>query len=444
MSFKGKFIIFFTILFLPHILAAQDRETQVVRAVRKVGPAVVNISAAYTETYRVPGFSDPFFDEFFRDFFEDGPRQNSRQRKSLGSGVIIDGKKGYVLTNAHVVARGETITVTLEDGRELKALRVGSDVESDLAVLRLEGGESLPQASMGTSQDLMIGETVIAIGNPFGFSHTVTTGVVSAVNRHVKSGQYLYKHFIQTDASINPGNSGGPLLNILGEVIGINTAIYTQARGIGFAIPIDRARKVANDLIQYGTLVPAWVGLHVQSMDQGLASYLGNDEQGLYVRDVEDNSPASRAGIQKGDILLAVSGVPLAQVSDYREQLDMLLPEHPVHLKVLRKDRALGFSLKVRPYPMERAGKLLETRLGILASDPLPGTRGAVLTKIRKNSVMERIGARPGDRISGFGERSVNNLKDLQAAMIRYRMESEVRIRIQRGNGTYTLTVPME
>lgn len=443
-SFKGKFIIFLALLFsFPPVLCAQERETPVVRAVRKVSPSVVNISAAYTESYRMPGFQDPFFDDFFRDFFEGGPRQSTRQRKSLGSGVIIDGKKGYVLTNAHVIARGEMITVTLEDGRELNATLVGSDAESDLAVLRIESETILPQASLGTSQDLFIGETAIAIGNPFGFSHTVTTGVVSAVNRHVRSGQQLYKHFIQTDASINPGNSGGPLLNIMGEVIGINTAIYAQARGIGFAIPIDRARKVANDLIQYGTLVPVWIGLYVQDMDQGLANYLGSDVRGVYIREVEDNSPASRAGFLKGDVLIAVGGQPVEHVSDYREQLDMLLPDNPVDLRIQRKEKTMTFALKVRPYPMERAGKLLETHLGIEAADPLPGSRGAVITKIRKNSAMERISARPGDRITGLGERTVNTLKDLQSAMIRYRMESELRIRIQRGNSTYTLTIPM-
>ncbi|MBF0549354.1 MAG: trypsin-like peptidase domain-containing protein, partial [Deltaproteobacteria bacterium] len=232
---------------------ASNRETPVVRAVKAAGPAVVNIS---TETVVKPGPSpfsglhnDPLFERFFRDFFE--PRRQYTLT-SLGSGVIVDGKKGFVLTNYHVVVRATKITVALGQDRTLEATVVGVDPDTDLAVVKVNSPKPLPSIAMGNSDDLMIGETAIAIGNPFGLSHTVTVGVISALHRSFRTGDRTYHDFIQTDASINPGNSGGPLLNIDGELVGITTAIYSQAEGIGFAIPINKARRITKDLIAYG------------------------------------------------------------------------------------------------------------------------------------------------------------------------------------------------
>ena len=246
------------------------------QAVRKVSPAVVNISSVYEVRKRTGPFSgfgaNPFFEEFFKDFFD--PRFERRQQyTSLGSGVIIDGKKGLILTNAHVIQKTATIKVMLQDEREFEAKIVGADPDSDLAVLKIDSENQLPDVTMGNSDDLMIGETVIAIGNPFGFSHTVTTGVISALNRSIRTEDRVYNDFIQIDASINPGNSGGPLLNINGDLIGINTAIYAKAQGIGFAIPISKARKIISDLIQYGEVKQAWIGIIVQDMDDKLAGY---------------------------------------------------------------------------------------------------------------------------------------------------------------------------
>ncbi|MBW2121055.1 MAG: trypsin-like peptidase domain-containing protein, partial [Deltaproteobacteria bacterium] len=220
-----------------------SRRNVVVRVAEAAGPAVVNISTRVVSG----GGTNPFyefgggtlFDEFFRDFFE----SPSRSYSSLGSGVIIR-PDGTILTNEHVILRAERIKVTLLDGREFEGRLVGSDPESDLAVIRIAGRGPFPTIAMGTSRDLMIGETVIAIGNPFGLSHTVTAGVVSSLHRSFRSGDRVYRDFIQTDASINPGNSGGPLLNIMGELIGINTAIYRGAQGIGFAIPVDRVKRI--------------------------------------------------------------------------------------------------------------------------------------------------------------------------------------------------------
>ncbi len=212
---------------------------------------------------------------------------------SLGSGVIIDGEKGLILTNAHVIQKAGTIKVVLQDEREFEARIVGADPDSDLAVLKIDSKDRLPAIKMGNSDDLMIGETVIAIGNPFGFSHTVTTGVISAINRSIRAQDRVYHDFIQIDASINPGNSGGPLLNINGDLIGINTAIYAKAQGIGFAIPIGKARKIISDLIQYGEVIHAWIGITVQNMDETLNRYL--DCSGQY-RDHHKNSGTAKPG----------------------------------------------------------------------------------------------------------------------------------------------------
>jgi S1-C subfamily serine protease len=227
----NRLIIIFLLFFLSQQIcgaAENNRKSPVVIAVLRVSPAVVNISSEYEVRTRANPFAgfgmDSFFDSFFKDFFEPGFERRYK-RTSLGSGVIIDGKRGLILTNEHVVFKSGTITVVLRDKREFKAQIVGADPDSDLAVLRITSKTPLPSIDMGNSDDIMIGETIISIGNPFGFSHTVTTGVISALNRSIRTQGRIFQNFIQTDASINPGNSGGPLLNINGELIGINTAI---------------------------------------------------------------------------------------------------------------------------------------------------------------------------------------------------------------------------
>jgi serine protease Do len=290
------------------------RRSRVVEAVERARPAVVNISTEQVVIQR-PLPVDPFFEEFFRDFFDSRPRRSTR--RSLGSGVIVRGD-GTILTNEHVILRGGRIHVTLADGGEYEARLVGRDPDADLAVLRIDAGRSLPYISLGSSSDLMIGETVIAIGNPFGLSHTVTAGVVSATKRTLQTGGRTYTDFIQTDASINPGNSGGPLLNILGDLIGINTAIYGNAQGIGFAIPVDRVRRSLDSLVS-GRRQPetdpnqlAWDQLGVQARD---------DERGLAVTRVRDGSAAERVGVQRGDRLLGLDGVALDSLDTLGERL---------------------------------------------------------------------------------------------------------------------------
>ncbi|MFZ5570051.1 MAG: Do family serine endopeptidase [Thermodesulfobacteriota bacterium] len=431
------------------------RRDAVVTAVETVSPAVVNISSEYEVERQVNPFQgfgiSPHFDSFFKDFFDHGYEQRYK-RNSLGSGVIIDGRRGYILTNAHVIVKSATITVTLKDEREFKAQVIGADPETDLAVLRIVSDASLPAIAMGNSDDLMIGETVIAIGNPFGFTNTVTTGVISAVNRSIKAEDRVFHDFIQTDASINPGNSGGPLLNINGELIGINTAIYANAQGIGFAIPINKARRIVNDLIRFGEVIQAWTGIDVQDLDHRLASYLNlADNKGVVVIAVEPESPARQAGMLEGDIILAVADRKIESLEQYQSIINGIPAGETVPLMLLRQGKQMTVTLETRAYPIENADKLAEKLLGVRVmnrSGKPPGSRpspaeGVEITDIRRNSYLDRIGVRPGDVIRQIDEINIRNLADFHKAIIKYRLKKSLVILLQRGGRGYYLSVEL-
>ena len=385
---KSKIILsaylLFPILLIPtHGVFAKpgefSRETPVVRAVRRVSPAVVNISSEYEVRRQVSPFSgfqmNPFFDSFFKDFFDPGFEKRYK-RNSLGSGVIIDGKRGFILTNAHVVEKTGTITVVLNDEQTFEAQVVGADPDSDLAVLKIESKEPLPAIDMGDSNNLMIGETVIAIGNPFGFSHTVTTGVISALNRSFRADERVFQDFIQTDASINPGNSGGPLLNINGELIGINTAIYAKAQGIGFAIPINKAKRIINDLIRYGEVVPAWIGVTVQDIDARLANYLRLEKTaGVLVTSVEEKSPAYQAGIQEGDILISLSHRAVSTVEVFESVMKGISADQRIPVEMWRNGKVRSTTVVTSVFPKELAMDLAYGRLGVVVEDLTVTTR---------------------------------------------------------------------
>ena len=326
------------------------RENAIVLAVRKASPAVVNISSEFEIRRHRSPFSglgiDPFFESFFKDFFDPG-YERSQKRTSLGSGVIIDGNRGFILTNDHVIHKTGSITVILNDEREFKAKIIGADPDSDLAVLKIDSRDPLPAIEMGDSDDLMIGETVIAIGNPFGFSNTVTTGVISAIHRSIRTEDRVFHDFIQTDASINPGNSGGPLQNINGELIGINTAIYAKAQGIGFAIPINKAKRVVADLIQFGEVIPVWIGVFLQDIDDQLARYMTlPDIKGVLVREVEKNSPASKSGIRPGDIILYIGNSKTPSVEDYLLSVKNYAKGDFVPFKIYREGKTISISVE--------------------------------------------------------------------------------------------------
>ena len=289
------------------------RRTATVDVVQHVGPSVVNITterlSKTPSPFRVrPDSSDPRYEAFFDNFF--APR--ARTVQSLGSGVIFD-REGHVLTNEHVIAKATRVRVAIADGREFDAEVVGADANNDLAVLRIimDKKETLPFTPLGNSDDLMVGEPVIAIGNPFGLSSSVTTGVISAINRSVNAQASTSFHgLLQTDALINPGNSGGPLLNAEGRLIGINVAIYGGAQGIGFAIPINVASRVIHELLLYGEVHPVWLGLEFQDIEPALRQVLAipNESRGALIHRVQPGSPAARAGIRRGDVIIGVDG----------------------------------------------------------------------------------------------------------------------------------------
>ena len=452
----------FTLLSLLFMLAISqpgwglnsERESPVVRAVRKVSPAVVNISSSYEVRKRANPFSgfgmDPFFEEFFKDFFD--PRfERRRESTSLGSGVIIDGKRGFILTNAHLIERSGNIKVVLEDEREFEAKIVGADPDSDLAVLQIDSPTRLPSIEMGGSDDLMIGETVIAIGNPFGFSHTVTTGVISAVNRSIRTDERVFLDFIQIDASINPGNSGGPLLNINGDLIGINTAIYAKAQGIGFAIPINKAKKIISDLIQFGEVIQTWIGITVQNLDKKLARYLKvPGKKGVMVKALEPDSPASSAGLKEGDIILAIGNKKIASVQDYWSVKKTYAAGDTLKAKIWRNGKTETARIKSRVFPVEMAEDLALRLMGIRVEDLSPENRkyyriavrqGVVISEIDRRSDLARIGARPGDVIRQIDDAAIKNKDDFKKAIVKYRQRRSVVILLQRGDQGYYITV---
>jgi serine protease Do len=437
------------LFFLPPVWAS-DRETPVVLAVRKVAPAVVNISSQQQMSHTVNPFGrNPFFDNFFRDFFERAPQQ----RISLGSGVIIDGKLGYILTNAHVIENATDIKVVLQDEREFEVRIVGVDADSDLAVLQIAPDTALPTVDMGNSDDIMIGETIVAIGNPFGFSHTVTTGVVSALNRSIKADPRVYHDFIQTDASINPGNSGGPLLNIDGELIGINTAIYAKAQGIGFAIPINTAKRIVADLIQHGHVIQAWIGLIVQDVDARMAEYLNlKDVRGVLVTLVEDESPAAKAGLRAGDLIVAFNRRKTVNASEYLAGLRSVSAGDTTAVTRWRDGRSAELKIQTTIYPMARAPELAWRRLGVRVADVDPVLRrrfrlsvnkGTVITDVRAESHLARVGAAPGDILVQIDDLKTATETDFMTAIIKSRLKSSVMVLLQRDAQVYYLTVPM-
>jgi len=420
---------------LPKTLQAQAppagtaaRRTPVVAVAEKVSPAVVNVSAESTVRE-----ADPFFGLFF------GPTTRSMQ--SLGSGLIIDAS-GIVVTNAHVIEGASRIQVTTLDGRELDADVLGSDRDADLAVLKVKG-QNLPAVPLGHSADLMIGETVVAIGNPFGLSHTVTSGVLSARGRTVPSerGERLFTDFLQTDASINPGNSGGPLVNILGDVIGINTAIISGASGIGFAIPADRARRVVDDLLRFGELRPLWTGARLLTLDAELAQrYNLTEKRGALVFKIYPDSPAAEAGLAEQDVIVAVEGQPVISREDLTTALYTAAAGAPLHLDVRRGGRAVKMTLRAVP-PSEGLGlRFLERSVGLVVQE----SRGQlVVGKVTNGSPADRTGLRAGDLILGANGQELSSAEALGREVVRGIDRGSLLLAVGRGRYIYNLDFPL-
>lgn len=416
------------------------RRTPVVRAVEQVAPSVVNISTEAMLPQAAgpfPGFRDPMLDQFFRDFFE--PRAPRLRQASLGSGLVIRAD-GFILTNQHVVQRATRIKITFADDTELDTTLVGADADSDLALLKVSADPALPVAVLGDSSDLMIGETVIAIGNPFGLSHTVTTGVISALGRSIRSDDQVYVDFIQTDASINPGNSGGPLLNLNGQVVGINTAIYQKAQGIGFAVPINRARRIADDLIAFGEVHAPWVGAVVRDIGQELARDLSLDRgRGVLVRAVEAQSPAAEAGLKPGDVILAVDGQPVRSADEYEQRIRDRGERSSLYLTARRSGTTTSINVNTRPFPLDRADELAWRLIGVRLSD---ADAGVAVTRVRPASPAARIGIQPGDRLVALGGTPTRSLEEFRKRMAALRLAQGALLSVRRGRAVYRVATP--
>jgi serine protease Do len=319
----------------------------------KVNPAVVNI--ATTTTVTIPG--NPFrkffgpnekgspFEEFFRHQFGDQPDRELKQ-SSLGSGFIID-KDGYIITNNHVVDGADDIKVRLADGREFKAKVIGRDQRTDLALIKiLSLFKDLPVLPLGDSDKIRVGDWVLAAGNPFGLENTVTQGILSAKGRELGEGPF--DTFLQTDAPINPGNSGGPLVNVRGEVIGINAAIIAAGQGIGFATPINIAKKVVPVLKEKGRIIRGWIGVSIQTVTPEVATALGLiSAEGALVADATNGGPADKAGIKRGDIITAFDGIPIKKAAELSAAVAQAPPDKDVPVKVLRKDKEMTMTVKI-------------------------------------------------------------------------------------------------
>jgi serine protease Do/serine protease DegQ len=394
--------------------------------IKRVSPAVVNIATRGTIRQRGPQnplLDDPFFRRFFDVPPDAGPRE--RQFQSAGSGVIVDAKNGYIVTNAHVIENASEITATLQDGTDLKAEVVGRDEPSDVAVLKVDA-KNLTPVTFGDSSALEVGDYVVAIGNPFGLQHTVTSGIVSGLSRSGINPDG-FEDFIQTDASINPGNSGGALVNLRGELIGINTAILSRTGGnigIGFAIPVNMARNVMDQLIRFGTVKRGLLGVNIYTVTPDIAQSLGLKEAtGALVSQVVEGSPADKAGLRPGDVITSVNGSAVKSNTELRNAIGLLRVGEKVEIGILRDGQPRKVTALIAETPNEAAtsaqraeGSAPEIHRGLVGAQLVdaPNAGGALVRSIEPGSPAAQAGLRANDLIIGANRAKVADVKALR------------------------------
>ena len=396
--------------------------------------SVVNIST--TSVIKPRGFpgnpQSPFgggdpFEDFFKKFFGNTPQQREFKRQGLGSGFVIS-KDGYVVTNNHVIDRAEDVQVVLEDGSKFKADVIGKDPKTDLAVLKIEPDRELVPVEFGNSDDLKIGDWVMAIGNPFGLGYTVTVGIVSAKGRSLGLG--AYDDFIQTDAPLNPGNSGGPLFNLNGEVVGVNTAIAARGQGIGFSIPVNMATHVISQLQSSGKVVRGWLGVIIQAISPEIAESLNlDDTKGALIADVSPDSPAEKAGLKRGDIVIKFNGETINEFSDLTKLVGVSKPESNATITIIRDGAEQEIQLLL--------GELKDTKASVSSNDSnnkfglnveevdpenvkkfkLDQEKGVVIVDVEKGSKVWEAGFRSGDIILKIDKVDISNLQDYKKAL---------------------------
>jgi len=409
---------------------------------KEVTPSVVNV---YTQTrvrVRSPLLDDPIFRRFFN--VPDVPRE--RVSQSLGSGVIVDAENGYVLTNNHVIARADEIAVGLKDGRSLEAKLIGTDPDTDLAVIQIPP-ENLSALQLADTDELQVGDFVVAVGNPFGLGQTVTSGIVSALGRTGLRG-LEYQNFIQTDASINPGNSGGALINLRGELVGINSAIFTPSGGnvgIGFAIPASMARYVMDQLIQFGEVRRGTLGIFVQNLTEDLAGAFAVEAgRGVLVAEIAEGSAAEDAGLQPGDVIVAMANRPVNSVQDFHNAEGRLAVGESLQLEFLRNGKILDVPLVIQSVPVLMGGDL-DWRLegarfaGLTAKHKQQNISGVILDELDPRSRLAREGLVEGDIITGANRQRVRNLVDFKELMESSR--GSILLQIQRGRRSYVAQI---
>jgi len=421
---------------------------------KKTMPVVVNISTVSQRSSR-SGSNDPIEDFFNRFFGESAPRDNQR---SLGSGIIIS-KDGEILTNYHVVRNADVIKVKLADQTEHEARLIGKDGRTDLALIKLRKTSSnLPFARLGVSSQLDVGDWVMAIGNPFGLEHTVTAGIVSAKGRVIGAGPY--DNFIQTDASINPGNSGGPLINATGEVVGVNSAIFSQSGGnvgIGFAIPIDLARKVAEQLRKNGRVVRGWLGVRAQDLPPATAATSGpfkHPNDLAIVTAVTDSSPAAEAGIKTGDIIVEFNGKRVPRSHDFRSIIADTPPGQKIILKIFREKKEQTVAVKIGELPddgdLNQQIEARDPELGLRVQRITPeaarrlglsSAKGVLVMEVQPGSPADQVGIEPADVIREINQRPVSNVKEFERATRQGRRGDRILLLVQRGDNAVFFAV---
>ncbi len=431
-----------------------------VELAKKLKPMVVNISTAKTiqplkRQRRVPSpFGIDPFDDFFERFFEE-PTQRPRKEKSLGSGFIIS-EDGLIITNNHVVAGADEIKVKLSDGREFKGIIKGADEKLDLALIKVESKDQLPQVELGDSDAIEVGEWVMAIGNPFGLAQTVTAGIVSAKGRVIGSGPY--DDFIQTDASINPGNSGGPLFNAQGQVIGINTAIVAGGQGIGFAIPVNMAKGILPQLRETGKVVRGWLGVTVQPVTAELAQSFGlTGENGALVSEVIKDSPAEKAGLKSGDIILEFDGKKISEMNELPRMVAATPVGRQLKLKVLREGKQEEISVVIERLKDSGEsignGELVQDKLGLSVKDltkelaaklGLKESKGVAVFEVKPGSLAEGAGISRGDIVREVNGIKVTTVEDYEKAVKAHKKGALMRLLLRRGESSLFVAFKVE
>lgn len=437
------------------ILSKTDRAMSEVAAAVK--PAIVNISSTHTvrsAAMNNPFLNDPFFRQFFGDQFGGTGKPKEFKQASLGSGVIVD-REGYILTNNHVVKDADEIKVKLSDKREFAGKVIGTDPKTDLAVIKIDA-HNLPILKLGDSDKMKVGQTVLAVGNPFGLNQTVTSGIVSAVGR-ANVGIADYEDFIQTDAPINPGNSGGGLVNIHGELIGINTAIFSTSggyQGIGFAIPSNMAKVVMNSLIKTGKVVRGWLGVSMQPMTQELAKQFGlKEENGVLVGDVNEDGPAEKAGIRRGDVIVEYNGTAVNDPVAFRNLVAGTAPNTTVPVQLIRDGKAETVKVTITELPVsvQKTAKEYDNLLkGIQVQGITPDIRqklniprqvnGVVITEVGGGSPAEGILAQ-GDIIIEIDRQKIDSQKEYDKAAAAIKPGQDILLLIYRNGSTLYMTL---